>query len=115
MRRNEDDDDPFDGAGGIDRLLDAVAGGDEDQVDVFEYDDQITVVADVPGVDAEDVDLQCDGRFLAIRAGRGRKPFVARVNLPGYVDDRSASTSLNNGVLEVTLDRDTDPANIGFQ
>jgi HSP20 family protein len=52
---------------------------------------------------------------LAIRATRDPHPFVKRVDLPAYVDDQSARTSFNNGILEVTLDRDTDPANIGFQ
>jgi HSP20 family protein len=52
---------------------------------------------------------------LAIRATREPRPFLKRVELPAYVDDQSARKSFNNGILEVTLDRDTDPANIGFQ
>lgn len=114
MRRNPDDEEnPF---GGIfDRMKPDTAAGEAEHITVYEYDDRIAVVADIPGVDREDIDLQCDGRNLAIRASTELQPFLERVDLPAYVDDRSMRTSFNNGVLEVTLDRDTDPANIGFQ
>lgn len=117
MRRNSDDDeDPFDGlSGGIDAALSGTAGDDADPVDIHEYDDEIRVVADIPDASRERIDIQCDGRTLAIRAARESRPFRKRVDLPAYVDDRSARTSFNNGVLEVVLERDTDPANIGFQ
>ncbi|WP_299236540.1 Hsp20/alpha crystallin family protein [Natronomonas sp.] len=113
MRRNPDDGTPFDGAfGGIGRAV-SVDGGTE-AVDIHEYDDSIAVVADVPGVDRDDISLNCDGRTLAIRVADGSRRSRVRVDLPGYVDDDSAETAFNNGVLEVTLDRDDDPANIGF-
>lgn len=117
MRRNSDDDEnPFgDVFGGINEMLSGKDGDGTDPVDVHEYDDEIRVVADIPDASREDIDIQCDGRILAIRATRESRPFRKRVDLPAYVDDRSARTSFNNGVLEVVLDRDTDPANIGFQ
>jgi HSP20 family protein len=52
---------------------------------------------------------------VAIRAATDPRPSLRRVDLPAYVDEQSARTDFNNGVLEITLDRDTDPANIGFQ
>ncbi|WP_424016419.1 Hsp20/alpha crystallin family protein [Halorientalis pallida] len=116
MRRNPDDDDPFgDAFGGIGEMLSGMAGEDTEPVDVHKYDDEIRVVADIPDASQEEIDTQCDGRILAIRVARDPRPVVKRVDLPAYVDDESAETSFNNGVLEVTLDRQTDPANIGFQ
>ena len=118
MRRKPDDDDenPFGGLfGGIDEMLSGVAAGDHDPVDVYEYDDEIRVVADIPNTSRTEIETQCDGRILAIHADRDPRPFLARVDLPAYVDDQSAELSFNNGVLEVRLDRETDPANIGFQ
>lgn len=113
MRRDPDDGSPFDGVfGGIARAASADDG--TEAVDVYEYDDSIAVVADVPGVDREDISLECDGRTLAIRVADGPGRSRVRVDLPGYVDDGSAETAFNNGVLEVTLARDDDPANIGF-
>lgn len=117
MRRNSDDDeDPFGGVfGGIEEILSGMTGGEEVPVDIHEYDDEIRVVADLPDTTRDDIDIQCDGRTVAIRAATDSRPFGTRVDLPAYVDDQSAQTSFNNGVLEVTLDRGTDPANIGFQ
>ena len=116
MRRNSDDDEnPFDGLfNGIDQTLSGMADSETEPVDVHEYDDEIRVIADIPDASREDIDIQCDGRILAIRAAREPRPFVKRVDLPAYVDDQSAQMSFNNGVIEITLDRDTDPADIGF-
>jgi HSP20 family protein len=118
MRRNPGDDDesgPFGGRfGGIEELLAGMTDGGAEAVDVHEYDDEIRVVADVPGTSRDRIDVRCDGRAVAIRADRDGPPFVARVDLPAYVDDGSGELQFNNGVLEVTFDRDTDPANIGF-
>jgi HSP20 family protein len=117
MRRNSDDDeDSFGGVfGGIDEMLSGMTGEETAPVDIHEYDDEIRVVADLPDATRDDIDIQCDGRTVAIRAATEPRPFGTRVDLPVYVDDQSAETSFNNGVLEITLDRDTDPANIGFQ
>jgi HSP20 family protein len=117
MRRNSDDDDenPFGGLfDEINEMLSGAAGDEMEPVDVQEYSDEIRVVADIPNATSEDIDVQCDGRMLAIRVARDPRPSLKRVDLPAYVDDDSAETRLNNGVLEVMLDREPDPANIGF-
>lgn len=117
MRRNPDDDDenPFGGLfGGIEEMLSGMAADGAEAVDVHEYDDELRVVADIPNASLDDIAVRCDGRVLAIRADRDSRPFLTRVDLPAYVDGGSADLSFNNGILEVTLDRDTDPANIGF-
>jgi HSP20 family protein len=116
MRRNSDDDeDSFGGVfGGIEEMLSGMTDGESAPVDIHEYDDEIRVVADIPDADGDDIDIQCDGRSLAIRAATDPHPFRTRVDLPAYVDEQSARTKFNNGVFEVTLERDTDPASIGF-
>ncbi|ELZ40688.1 hsp20 type chaperone [Halorubrum californiense DSM 19288] len=116
MRRNPDDDkDPFGGGfNGIEDLLAGMTGGDEPPVDVHEYDDEIRVVAELPDVTADDMEIQCDGRTVAIYAAVKPRPVMTRVNLPSYVNEQSLHWSLNNGILEITMDHGTDPANIGF-
>lgn len=117
MRRNSDDDEDSLGGvfGGIEEMLSGMTGDEMVPVDVHEYDDEVRIVADLPDVTRDDIDIQCDGRTVAIHAANEPRPFGTRVDLPAYVDDQSATTSFNNGILEVTFDRDTDPANIGFQ
>jgi HSP20 family protein len=115
VRRNSDDDErPFDDATD-NRDQPPLADGGVDAVDVHEYQDTVTVVADIPDSSEDAVDIQCDGRTLAIRAETTARPVVLQVDLPTYVDSGSAETTYNNGVLEVALDQDYDPANIGFQ
>ena len=115
MKRNADDDEnPFDDAfSGINEMLPGLVD-EAAAVDVHEYKDEIQVIADIPDTSRDEIDIQCDGRVLAIRAARDPRLFRTRVDLATYVDDQSAQVSYNNGVLEVTLDHDTDPANIGF-
>jgi len=116
MRRGSDDENPFGGRlPSLEELLGGVTGTESDRVDAHEYDDRVTVVADVPGVTTDDVDLRCDGRTVAIRADAGERPFLARVDLPAYVDAGSMAYTLNNGILEITLTKDRDPADIGFR
>ena len=79
--------------------------GSDVPIDVTESDKQIRVVADLPGVADDDIDLTVRGRRLRIRAESDRREYDERVRLPGRVDTESASASYNNGVLEVTLTR----------
>lgn len=118
MRRNSDDDDetPFDSRPDDSNQIEDLPGdGGRDAVDVHEYEDSVSVVADIPNISEADIDIQCDGRTLAIRIATQPHPVVLQVDLPTYVDNHSAKTRYNNGILEVTLDQDRDPANIGFQ
>lgn len=112
---SDDDDRPFDRSrDGINQTVEDTAKGATEHLDVQEYDDHIKVVADIPGVKETDIDLECNGRMLAIRVSARSPPILMKVDLPGYVDDGSANATVNNGILEITLDRDTDPANIGY-
>lgn len=74
-------------------------------VDITESGDELRVVADLPGVATDDIDLTVRGRRLRIRAESDRRSYDERVRLPARVDADSASASYNNGVLEVTLVR----------
>ncbi len=115
MSWNPDDENPFDDIfDGSTPPSNPTASDEMEPVDVHEYDEQIMVVTDIPGIEEEDVTLQCDGRTLSIYASTGTRQFVATVSLPAYVDEESVQERYNNGVLEVTLDRAPDPANIGF-
>ena len=113
---NDRDDDPFAADGpGIGSPAIGATGEETDRVDVQTYDNRLTVVADVPVAEENTIDVRCDGRILDIRADAEPRPFAIRVDLPVYVDAGSADVSLNNGILEVTLRRERDPADIGFR
>jgi len=106
-------------AGGVtDRMLPAIRG--EFRVDVREDGDEVIVVADLPGIDKEDVSLQlANPRALEISCERKSereekdKDYYMRewvagsmqrvVVLPAEVTEDGAKASFKNGVREVHL------------
>ncbi|HEU17321.1 MAG TPA: Hsp20/alpha crystallin family protein, partial [Methanolinea sp.] len=105
--------------GGItDRMLPALRG--EFRVDVREHDDEVIVVADLPGVEKDDISLKLgspntleidcerkgekeeerEGYYMRERMYGSMKRMVA---LPRDVEEAGSSASFKNGVLEVRL------------
>ncbi|MBI3966117.1 MAG: Hsp20/alpha crystallin family protein [Chloroflexi bacterium] len=87
-------------------------------VNVFETPDEVMVVAPMPGVEAENIEIMAHGNIVTIRAdmrgeGQERKdyirrewrygPYYRRVDLPCEVDAEAANASHGNGVLTVAL------------
>lgn len=89
-------------------------------VDVLDDDEEIVVVADLPGYDTDDIDLTVDGRELRLHAERSaeteseesgryhrrerRHEQVSRVvTLPAEVEEDAANATYRNGVLTVRM------------
>ncbi|GAA0651671.1 Hsp20/alpha crystallin family protein [Salarchaeum japonicum] len=121
--RRDDRDDPFDDFfDEIERMMNDMRGGMDESgfgtdthVTVYEEDDEVRVVADLPGVEKEDIDLKCDGDVLTISAATDAREYDERIELPARVDEHSASATYNNGVLEVSFDRLEDSADISVE
>lgn len=122
-RDDRDDRDPFgDIFDEIERMMNDMVGGDvniqtdtvggDPHVSVYEAEDRVRVVADLPGVDKESIDLTCDGQRLTIDATGDHRETTERVQLPVRVDERSANATYNNGILEVVFDRTDASADI---
>jgi HSP20 family protein len=127
--RGDDRDDPFgDIFDEIERMMNEMTGtgagsavgtdsgfGSETHVDVYEEDGTLRLVADLPGVDKDGIDLKCDGKTLTISAASPRREYDERIRLPTRVDEHSASASFNNGILQVTVDVADDSAAIDVE
>lgn len=89
-------------------------------LNIFEGDDELVIVAPVPGIEADDLEISVLGDDLRLRAaergpGQERRtyllrewsygPYERRVRLPYPVDADAANASLGNGVLVLTLPR----------
>ena len=124
MRRDDrDDQDPIDDIlDEIERVMSDMMGGDvsversadggvphEPHFSVYEEDERVRVVADIPGIAKDDVELKCDGQVLTVSASDEHHDYSDRIDLPAAVDEHSASATYNNGVLEVVFDR-ADPS-----
>ena len=101
-------------------MLPAIRG--EFRVDVREHDDEMIVVADLPGVEKDDVSLQIlnpgtleiscerkgeteeksEGYYVRERVYGSMQRLVT---LPADVTEKDAKASFKNGVLEVRLNK----------
>ncbi|MFB6086843.1 MAG: Hsp20 family protein [Halodesulfurarchaeum sp.] len=84
-------------------------------VDVYEDEEGVRVVADLPGVERSDIGVQCDGEYVTISAESETRSYNERVALPAHVDPESGSGTYNNGVLEVTFDRSRSKTDIDIE
>ncbi len=79
----------------------------EPVVDLIEQEQQIKVVAELPGVQKEDIKLDVSDRLLTIRVDMEKRKYFKRLELPAEVLSSSAKAQFTNGILEVTLDKKT--------
>ncbi|MCE4605900.1 MAG: Hsp20/alpha crystallin family protein, partial [Desulfurococcales archaeon] len=75
----------------------------EPLVDVFEDNGEIIVVAEVPGVSKEDIELKVKPNQLIIKAKSKDRKYYKAIDLPKEVIPEKAKASYKNGVLEVRL------------
>ena len=73
----------------------------EPVVDVFEEKDHTLVVAEMPGVCAEDVDLTVKDDLLTIYAEKRDKKYRKEILLPRAYPREKMTMTCNNGILEI--------------
>jgi len=74
----------------------------EPLVDVIEHEDEIWIIAEVPGVSKENIKVRALEDKVIIRAEDGRKYYKV-VDLPSKIDPNTAKASYRNGVLEIKV------------
>ncbi|MEM2995159.1 MAG: archaeal heat shock protein Hsp20 [Candidatus Bathyarchaeia archaeon] len=75
----------------------------EPLVDVIETDGEIHVVAELPGVEKNDIKLHGTEDTLTISVDTPQRKYYKEVPLPAKVKVKEAKTQYKNGVLEITL------------
>ena len=98
---------------------DATDGGWEPAVDIREETDRYVILADVPGVEAKDIEIQTEKGVLTIKGQRAATPvaernlykrvervrgaFVRRLTLPDAADTEHITARSHSGVLEMVI------------
>jgi HSP20 family protein len=77
----------------------------EPVVDVFEEEDHILVVAEMPGISVADVKITVEDDLLTISAERGDKKYRKEVLLPASSTRKKTQVTCNNGVVEIKCKR----------
>jgi len=75
----------------------------EPLIDIMEEKEDVVIVAELPGVEKEDISLHATEDQLTISVDNPNRRYHKEMPLPTKVDHRSARASYKNGVLEVRL------------
>ncbi|MCD6348295.1 MAG: Hsp20/alpha crystallin family protein [Candidatus Korarchaeota archaeon] len=91
--------------GNVKPLIVEEAGYREPFVDIVVDDkaNEVKVIAEIPGVRKEKIEVEATEKLVRIRAENGDRKYRTQVELPVEVDPKSARAKYNNGILEITL------------
>lgn len=73
----------------------------EPSVDIFEEDDHVLIVAEMPGIAVGDVQITVEEDLLTFSAEHGDKKYRKEVLLPVSSSREKTQVSCNNGVVEI--------------
>lgn len=74
----------------------------EPLVDIFDEDDRLLIVAEMPGVEPEDLKVDLSGTTLTLSAGRGQHKYRKSIDVPEGMKRDQISVTCRNGIIEVT-------------
>lgn len=80
-----------------------ISDAQEPLVDIVERGDEIIVIAEVPGVNKTDIELEAADSVLYISVETSTKKYYKEVDLPQEIVGGETEASYNNGILEVKL------------
>ncbi len=75
----------------------------EPLVDVVSSDKEVRVIAEMPGVNKDEINVTVNEKSLVISVDREDRRYYKELELPGIVDPKGAKSSYNNGILEITI------------
>ena len=70
-------------------------------VDIFDEDDHILIVSELPGINSDDITLELKGDILTLSAETGDRNYHKDIVLPSEVDESTEEMTFKNGILEV--------------
>ena len=104
-------------------MADAGAAGWTPPVDLYETTDRYVLIAELPGLTRDDIDIQVQDGTVTLqgrrrspavpceryhRVERGHGAFKRRFSVPVPIDTRGVLADLKEGVLTVTLPKSAD-------
>lgn len=77
----------------------------EVMVDIFDEDEHLKVIAELPGVEEKDIKVELKGNKLTISAATPYRQYYKEVSLPCAVKGKPEA-SYKNGILEIALEKE---------
>ena len=78
----------------------------EPMVDVFDESDHLLIIAEVPGIEQEDVRLELQDDILIFSAEKGDSKYRKELLLPASFSAVQMSFTCRNGILEIRLSKE---------
>jgi HSP20 family protein len=78
----------------------------EPLVDLVDTDKEIRIIAELPGVNKDDIVVTAEGTKLTISVTSEEHKFFKELDLPAPVKPESAKSTYNNGILEITFEKE---------
>ncbi|MGK0209687.1 MAG: HSP20 family protein [Patescibacteria group bacterium] len=75
----------------------------EPMTDVFDEKDEIVIIAEMPGIEENDVTVDLKGDMLDISAERNTRKYHKELLLPLKVEQEKMKVKYNNGILEIRI------------
>jgi len=75
----------------------------EPLVDVLDEGDQLVVIVEIPGVEAEDIHIEIKEDILELTAEAKDRKYSKEILLPSPVDANTMGSCYKNGILEIKL------------
>ncbi len=79
----------------------------EPMVDVFDEKDHILVIAELPGVSEDEIKIEIEGDILKLASSNKDRKYAKEVLLPAKVNKEGMKSVYKNGILEITLAKET--------
>lgn len=83
----------------------SIPGDREPLTDIIEGDKEISVIAELPGVEKKDIHLNIHKDSLDMNVDTPERKYRKKLNLPCEVKPEKAKATFKNGVLEVKIER----------
>jgi HSP20 family protein len=77
----------------------------EPLVDIFDEEDHVSVIIELPGVQVSDIHTEVKGDILTLSAANNRHKYSKEVVLPKNADTSTAKRKYTNGILEIRMNK----------
>jgi len=75
----------------------------EPLVEVYEEEDEVVILAELPGVEKDDIKLNVSENAVEIKVDTEKRKYYKMLDLPSPVSVDDIKTSYKNGILEIRL------------
>lgn len=77
----------------------------EPLIDIMEQDEDIIIVAELPGITHDDLRVKVSDYSVAIHVDTEDRKYAKDLDLPAPVDPNSTKVNFNNGILEIQIQK----------